>query len=219
MKRLSSAWTPFFKLMYLAAGLFFLAFGVMEIKTANLAGEVLPFLFGLCILCIWVPIIRHAANVSMDDSSLLMEQSGSQIRIPFKSVMSVYRPPFTIYTVKVRYKNDLGKVSQLVIILSRKEYDALFRGAADKFCLPEPWREGRIYAPSARFLVDDPRIREFMERGYWLNPGEIPTEEDVKRLVSGEHKINAIKLYRELNPGVSLQEAKDRVEQMAAASV
>jgi ribosomal protein L7/L12 len=58
-----------------------------------------------------------------------------------------------------------------------------------------------------------------MERGYWLNPGEIPTEEDVKRLVSGEHKINAIKLYRELNPGVSLQEAKDRVEQMAAASV
>jgi large subunit ribosomal protein L7/L12 len=41
------------------------------------------------------------------------------------------------------------------------------------------------------------------------------TEGDVQRLLAAGRKIEAIKLYRELN-GVGLKEAKDAVERLAA---
>jgi len=46
-------------------------------------------------------------------------------------------------------------------------------------------------------------------------PGQAPTEEDVVRLVRAGHKIQAIKVYREIH-GTGLKESKEAVEALAA---
>jgi ribosomal protein L7/L12 len=45
------------------------------------------------------------------------------------------------------------------------------------------------------------------------HPGQVPTDEDVKRLAQAGEKINAIELYRQIHGG-SLKEAKDAVDRM-----
>jgi ribosomal protein L7/L12 len=51
-------------------------------------------------------------------------------------------------------------------------------------------------------------------RSLWPPPGQAPTVGDVKRLARTGNKILAIKMYREIHPGVRLKEAKDAVEKM-----
>jgi ribosomal protein L7/L12 len=60
------------------------------------------------------------------------------------------------------------------------------------------------------------RHREERDRVQGLLPssGQVPTDDDVKRLAGAGEKITAIKLYRRIH-GVGLKEAKDAVDKMA----
>jgi len=51
-------------------------------------------------------------------------------------------------------------------------------------------------------------------QGLLPSPGQVPTDEDVKRLAQAGEKIAAIKIYRRIHSG-GLKEAKDAVEKMA----
>ena len=51
-------------------------------------------------------------------------------------------------------------------------------------------------------------------QGLLPSPGQVPTDEDVKRLAQAGEKITAIKIYRQIHGG-GLKEAKDAVEKMA----
>ncbi len=52
-------------------------------------------------------------------------------------------------------------------------------------------------------------------QGLLPNPGQVPTDEDVKRLAQAGEKIMAIKIYRKIHGG-GLKEAKDAVEKLAS---
>lgn len=58
------------------------------------------------------------------------------------------------------------------------------------------------------------QIARARERGLWPALGQIPTDEDVKRLAKTGEKILAIKLCRQIH-GMGLAEAKTAVEKMA----
>ena len=47
------------------------------------------------------------------------------------------------------------------------------------------------------------------------SPGQIPTDEDVRRLAQAGEKITAIKIYRQIHHG-GLKEAKEAVEKLAS---
>jgi len=51
-------------------------------------------------------------------------------------------------------------------------------------------------------------------RGLLPSPGQVPTDEDVRRLAQAGEKIAAIKLYRQIHHG-GLKEAKEAVEKLA----
>jgi len=51
-------------------------------------------------------------------------------------------------------------------------------------------------------------------QGMLPSPGQVPTDEDVKRLAQAGEKITAIKMYRQIHGG-GLKEAKDAVEKLA----
>ena len=51
-------------------------------------------------------------------------------------------------------------------------------------------------------------------QGLLPGPGQVPTDEDVKRLAEAGEKITAIKLYRQIHRG-GLKEAKEAVEKLA----
>lgn len=58
------------------------------------------------------------------------------------------------------------------------------------------------------------QIQRAKEKGMWPAEGQIPTDEDVKRLAKGGQKLLAIKLCRQIH-GIGLAEAKAAVEKMA----
>ena len=51
-------------------------------------------------------------------------------------------------------------------------------------------------------------------QGLLPSPGQVPTDEDVKRLAEAGEKISAIKIYRQIHGG-GLKEAKEAVENLA----
>ena len=62
-------------------------------------------------------------------------------------------------------------------------------------------------------LVSRQQTKRFQSRGLLPEPGQIPTMENVERLVAAGEKILAIKMYREIYR-VGLKEARDAVEKM-----
>jgi ribosomal protein L7/L12 len=61
------------------------------------------------------------------------------------------------------------------------------------------------------------QIARARDRGLWPAIGQIPTDEDVKRLAKAGEKILAIKLCRQIH-GMGLADAKAAVEKMAEHS-
>jgi len=62
-------------------------------------------------------------------------------------------------------------------------------------------------------LASRQETKRLRSRGLLPEPGQTPTLEHVKRLVTAGEKIQAIKMYREIHR-VGLKEAKDVVERM-----
>jgi ribosomal protein L7/L12 len=63
-------------------------------------------------------------------------------------------------------------------------------------------------------VVSRQQTKSLQSRGLLPEPGQIPTMEHVTRLAAAGQKIQAIKMYREINR-VGLKEAKDAVEKMS----
>ena len=72
-----------------------------------------------------------------------------------------------------------------------------------------------VFVVSLISLSQRRAVQKAREKGLWPEYGEVPTDENVRKLALAGEKILAIKLYRQLHGG-DLKEAKAAVEKMMA---